>query len=98
MPPTLILIRHAEAEHNATCNWDLLDPPLTENGLEQCRELEQHLQTKCPLASRVERIISSPMRRTCQTTLTALSWLVQSGVPVELDAMWQGQSCLVSWP
>ncbi|USW58066.1 Putative histidine phosphatase superfamily, clade-1 [Septoria linicola] len=92
MPPKLILIRHAEAEHNATCNWDLLDPPLTENGLEQCKTLQKHLQENCPLASKVERIISSPMHRTCQTTLTALSWLIESGVPVELDAMWQENS------
>ncbi|KAF2212604.1 hypothetical protein CERZMDRAFT_111703 [Cercospora zeae-maydis SCOH1-5] len=92
MPPTLILIRHAEAEHNATSNWNLADPELTANGLEQCKALEKRLREACPLASRVERIISSPMKRTCQTTLNALSWLVNSGVPVELDAMWQENS------
>ncbi|CAK1368348.1 unnamed protein product [Cercospora beticola] len=92
MPPTLILIRHAEAEHNATSNWNLHDPELTANGIEQCKALEKHLREECPLALRVERIITSPMKRTCQTTLNALAWLVKSGVPVEVDAMWQENS------
>ncbi|UJO16903.1 putative phosphatase [Fulvia fulva] len=92
MPPTLILIRHAEAEHNATENWDLPDPRLTEAGIQQCEDLQRHLQSSCPLAQRVETIITSPMRRTCQTTLTALAWLVKSGIPVEVNAMWQENS------
>ncbi|EME39115.1 hypothetical protein DOTSEDRAFT_159276, partial [Dothistroma septosporum NZE10] len=96
MPPTLILIRHAEAEHNATdtytLHWDLLDPKLTEKGMKQCEELQNHLKTNCPLAQLVETIITSPMRRTCQTTLTALTWLVERGVPVELNASWQENS------
>lgn len=96
MPPTLILIRHAEAEHNATSNWNLHDPELTAKGLEQCKLLEKHLNKQCPLALRVERIITSPMKRTSQTSLNALAWLIKSGVPVEVDAMWQGQFQLLS--
>lgn len=92
MPPTLILIRHAEAHHNATQNWDLLDPALTEEGIQQCEKLQKHLRSSCPLASRVEKIIASPMRRTLQTATFGLEWLIESGVPVEVDAMWQENS------
>jgi broad specificity phosphatase PhoE len=109
MPPTLILIRHAEALHNATnkflCphfeepevlirivqNWKLLDPELTDGGVQQCQDLERHLK-HIPLASRIEHIITSPMRRTLETTLISLKWLVDSGVPVSVDPMWQGPS------
>jgi len=74
-------------------NSSLPDPPLTETGIQQCKDLESHLKTKCPLASRIERIITSPMQRTCQTTLTALSWLIESEtVPVEVSANWQENS------
>jgi hypothetical protein len=38
----------------------------------------------------VQRIIVSPMRRTIQTALIALDWLIDDGVPVEPDARWQG--------
>lgn len=34
------------------------------------------------------------MRRTCQTTLTALQWLIKTGVPVEISANWQENSNL----
>lgn len=34
------------------------------------------------------------MRRTLQTTLYGLKWLIERGIPVEVDAMWQGRSCL----
>jgi broad specificity phosphatase PhoE len=107
MPPTLVLIRHAEAEHNATGmilrssnknidselyleNWDLLDPSLTERGIEQCRLLQDHLR-KQTVAKNIEYIVTSPLRRTLQTTLVGLDWLIEQGVGVEVDAMWQGR-------
>jgi len=92
MPPTLILIRHGEAEHNATLNYDLLDPPLTELGERQCRDLEVQLRKNLPLADEVEAIITSPLTRTVQTTLLGLDWLIKRGVKVETDALWQGSS------
>lgn len=70
-------------------NWKLLDPELTDGGIQQCQDLERHLKA-VPLASYVELIISSPMRRALQTTLIGLRWLVESGVPVHIDPMWQG--------
>jgi broad specificity phosphatase PhoE len=107
MPPTLVLIRHAEAEHNATGmilrssnknidselyleNWDLLDPLLTERGIEQSRLLQDHLR-KQTVAKNIEYIVTSPLRRTLQTTLVGLDWLIEQGVGVEVDAMWQGR-------
>jgi len=91
MPPTVILIRHGEAEHNTTKNWDLHDPPLTKPvGEQQCVDLEKYLRTRVPVADKVETIITSPFTRTVQTTLLGLDWLIKRGIPVETDALWQG--------
>lgn len=90
MPPTIILIRHGEARHNSTQNYGIPDPELTELGQQQCRALEQHLRQHLPLADKIERIITSPMRRTLETTTLGLDWLIKRGVPVEADALWQG--------
>lgn len=95
MAPILLLIRHAEAHHNATLNYDLPDPRLTDRGLDQCRELNQHLP-KQPLIDQIELIITSPMRRTVQTTLTGLDHLIQRGINVETNSMWQGIGCTPS--
>ncbi|KAF2149757.1 phosphoglycerate mutase-like protein [Myriangium duriaei CBS 260.36] len=89
MAPTIILIRHGEAEHNATWNHRLADPPLTKLGEEQCKQLSDRLQQHCPIADGVEAIISSPMVRTLQTTMIGLDWLIQRRVKVEADASWQ---------
>ncbi|KAI9732056.1 MAG: hypothetical protein M1818_007651 [Claussenomyces sp. TS43310] len=77
MAPTVILIRHAEAEHS-------LGP--------QCQELNAYLKNHVPLAERVELIVSSPMRRTLQTATQSLDWLIARGVPVVLRAEWQENS------
>lgn len=92
MPPTLILIRHGEAFHNSTGNHALHDPALTELGREQCSELEENLRETLPIAQEVELIITSPFLRTIETTLIGLDWLVQRGVPIEPDALWQENS------
>lgn len=42
------------------------------------------------LAERAELIVVSPMRRTLQTALLGLDWLVEKGVPLRPDAGWQG--------
>ncbi|KAI1336505.1 histidine phosphatase superfamily [Xylariaceae sp. FL0016] len=91
MPPTLILIRHAQALHNATKNYDICDPDLTEEGREQCAVLREGL-IKDPLAKQAELIITSPMRRTIQTALGSVDWLIEKGVKIEADACWQENS------
>jgi hypothetical protein len=34
--------------------------------------------------------VSSPMRRTLQTTLLGLEDVIKSGIKVEVDGLWQG--------
>lgn len=92
MAPTVILIRHGEAEHNATLNYDIRDPPLTPLGRQQCKDLEAHLKKNVPLADQVEAIITSPFTRTIETTLIGLDWLIQRGIKIEGDALWQENS------
>ncbi|KAI1389303.1 phosphoglycerate mutase-like protein [Hypoxylon trugodes] len=91
MPPTLILIRHAQARHNATQDFTIPDPDLTEEGYEQCADLRKNL-IENPLAQQAELIVVSPLRRTVQTALRSLDWLIEKGVKVEADASWQENS------
>ncbi|KAI3322383.1 phosphoglycerate mutase-like protein [Xylariaceae sp. AK1471] len=91
MPPTLILIRHAQAEHNFTQNYSIHDPNLTYPGRQQCAELRKGLMED-PLAQQAELIITSPMRRTIQTALDTVDWLIEKGVKIEADADWQENS------
>ncbi|KAF2434988.1 PGAM-domain-containing protein [Tothia fuscella] len=88
MPPTLILIRHAEAYHNLTKNWELPDPALSPLGEKQCIDLREQLKRE-PLTKEIEVIVSSPFRRTLQTTVIGLSDVIGRGVGVEVDGSWQ---------
>ncbi|CZS94528.1 uncharacterized protein RAG0_04475 [Rhynchosporium agropyri] len=89
MAPTIVLIRHAQAQHNYT----IPDPPLTELGFgEQCDALAKHLENELPLAQEIELIVVSPMRRTLQTAQQGLGWLMKRGVPVILKAEFQENS------
>ncbi|KAL1840790.1 hypothetical protein VTJ49DRAFT_7745 [Mycothermus thermophilus] len=90
MPPTLVLIRHAQAHHNVDRKYHSMpDPELTETGIQECLELREHLKATLPADRKIELIVVSPMRRTIQTCLTALDWLIEAGVPVIPDARWQ---------
>ncbi|GAW13074.1 hypothetical protein ANO14919_024520 [Xylariales sp. No.14919] len=91
MPPTLILIRHAQAEHNETKDYSIHDPSLTKLGREQCVKLRKGL-IEDPLAQQAELIITSPMRRTIQTALDTVDWLIEKGVKIQADADWQENS------
>lgn len=91
MPPTVILIRHAQALHNVASDWSLHDPPLSKLGEEQCAELQEALK-KDDLANKVELIVVSAMRRTLQTAKLSLGWLIEDKkVAVLPDAGWQGR-------
>jgi hypothetical protein len=91
MPPTLLLIRHAQALHNVANDWSLHDPPLSTLGEEQCAELQQALK-QGKLADKVELIVVSAQRRTLQTAKLALTWLFEDKkIPVLPDAGWQGK-------
>ena len=90
MPPTLLLIRHAQALHNVECDWSLHDPPLSTVGEQQCKELHASLETN-QIGNEVELIIVSAMRRTLQTASIGLEWLIkEKGIKVLPDAAWQG--------
>lgn len=93
MPPTLVLIRHAQALHNVASDYSLHDPVLSELGERQCADLAESLK-KEKIANEVELVVVSPMRRTLQTAQLGLGWLMERGVKVEVDAGWQGKSSL----
>jgi broad specificity phosphatase PhoE len=88
MPPKLILIRHAQAQHNATSDWSIRDPPLTELGEQQSRELHESLK-QSEIGNQVELIVVSAQRRTLQTATIGLDWLIKKGTKVIPDANWQ---------
>ncbi|KAF2263598.1 phosphoglycerate mutase-like protein [Lojkania enalia] len=89
MPPTLLLIRHAQAMHNISSDWSLHDPPLSDLGKQQCAELQDSLRNT-KIADEVELIVVSPMRRTLQTAVLGLDWLInEKKVKVLPDAGWQ---------
>jgi len=88
MPPTLILIRHAQALHNVDGDWSFPDPKLSDLGEQQSRELQDSLKAS-DLANKVDLIIVSAMRRTLQTATIGLDWLIKKGVPVLPSALWQ---------
>ncbi|GKT60822.1 phosphoglycerate mutase [Colletotrichum tofieldiae] len=88
MPQTVVLIRHAQAMHN---DWNIHDPDLSSLGLEQCLELKEHLLQR--FGNETDAlIIVSPMRRTIQTALLSLDWLIKKGVRIQADARWQENS------
>lgn len=80
--------------NNPQQDYTIADPPLSELGRAQCGELSKALQEKLPedLASNIELIISSAMRRTCETTVLSLGFLIEKGIPIEAHAGWQENS------
>lgn len=71
------------------------DPPLSGLGRAQCQELSQSLQANLPkdLESRIGLIVTSAMRRTCETTMLSLGWLLEKeSIPVLAHAGWQENS------
>jgi broad specificity phosphatase PhoE len=68
---------------------------LSDKGIKQCKELQQHLMSNEPLINDVQLVVVSPMRRTLQTANIALGELIKKRkVDVKLDGGWQGESLL----
>lgn len=88
MPPTLVLIRHAQALHNVASDWSFHDPKLSDLGELQSRELHESLKAS-KIGDDIELIVVSPMRRTLQTATIGLDWLIKKGILVHPDARWQ---------
>ncbi|KAG9502287.1 hypothetical protein J7337_005114 [Fusarium musae] len=83
--------------------WSLADPPLTEKGEEQCALLRENLIST--FSDKIDNtedvaIVVSPMRRTMQTAMLALGWLVERGVKIDGNADWQVNLSSVDplWP
>jgi broad specificity phosphatase PhoE len=89
--PTVYIIRHAESVHNVTKDFSLRDPGLTPTGFTQASALA----TTFPHLSSIAVVISSPLRRTVETTLAAFGEAIQKGdVKLVLDADLQERSDL----
>lgn len=73
-------------------DWTIPDPSLTDLGIQQCRELSEHLQRNLPIADEAELIVVSPLRRTLHTAQLGLDWLIERGVPVQPRGEWQENS------
>jgi broad specificity phosphatase PhoE len=84
-------------------NYLLPDPKLSEPGLEQCKELQRHLKGEKlkfdfeniqprvkELLETTDLIVTSPLMRTCQTTVGGLGFLIDKGIKVVVDARIQG--------
>ncbi|KAK0614614.1 phosphoglycerate mutase family protein [Immersiella caudata] len=87
--PTIYVVRHAESTHNITKDFSLRDPGLTPTGFTQASALAKTF----PHLSSIAVIISSPLRRTLETTLSAFGELITKGdVKLVLDADLQERS------
>ncbi|OLN81146.1 putative phosphatase SPAC5H10.03-like protein 2, partial [Colletotrichum chlorophyti] len=71
--------------------YQIHDPDLSSLGREQCQELRQSLSQRFSDETDAV-IIVSPMRRTIQTALFSLDWLIKKGVRIQADARWQARS------
>ncbi|KAF4434119.1 Histidine phosphatase superfamily clade-1 [Fusarium acutatum] len=79
MQKTIHLVRHGQAVHNLGEAYNVLpDTDLTPLGQEQARGLI----SKCPKLANVDLIVSSPLRRTLQTTLLAFSSQLECGLQI----------------
>ncbi|KAH0614634.1 uncharacterized protein H6S33_000270 [Morchella sextelata] len=91
MAPTLVtLVRHGQAAHNVDFQHHLHDTYLTPLGESQC----QSLPSRFPAEPPVTLLVSSPLKRTLQTTLIGFAPQVQSGVKIEVVPEFQEASAL----
>jgi len=81
-PRIITFVRHGQAHHNLNCNYHLRDPYLTPLGEAQCHELSKEFPSEPP----VDLLVSSPLKRTIQTTLLGFKKQAESGAKVELLA------------
>jgi len=87
---SVTFVRHAEAEHNATGDWNIPDPDLTPKGEQQARSLAAE---RPPEVATAQVLLTSPLRRTLQTTLLAFG---TAGLPVVCESLIQeggGAAC-----
>ncbi|KAK6078981.1 phosphoglycerate mutase [Seiridium cupressi] len=79
--PLIHLLRHGEAQHNASHKPNLLDPDLTPKGESECRALADTLsrtQTHPLLLPQITHLVSSPSHRTIRTSALVFSSILDS--------------------
>jgi len=76
----VVLVRHGQGTHNATKNYSIVDPPLTEKGISQAQSLRGH-----PFFDGCELLVVSPLQRAVQTA--ALIFGVQPVCRTVITAM-----------
>lgn len=64
---TVIICRHSQAEHNVELDYSIPDAPLTDLGKQQANQLPHQVPRE--LQNQIDLVISSPLRRTLETTL-----------------------------
>jgi broad specificity phosphatase PhoE len=95
MAPILHCVRHAQGFHNLDPRNEesLSDPPLTKRGRDQCARLAKDF----PYHDDIDLVISSPLRRTIETTLLGFGKLIQERqLKVLLEARCQETSSKAS--
>lgn len=70
------LVRHAEGLHNLRNDLTILDARLSQRGFDVAEDLGRHFVRDN--SNSVGAIISSPLRRTIQTSLTAFTRILDS--------------------
>lgn len=64
-PKRVVLVRHGEGVHNQTKNYSLVDPPLTQKGVDQAKSLQGN-----PLFEECQLLVVTPLQRAVHTAAT----------------------------
>ncbi|KAJ6020705.1 Histidine phosphatase superfamily clade-1 [Penicillium herquei] len=87
----LHVIRHAEGTHNPLHDTTILDPELTETGIQQSKALCHDF----PFKENVGLVIASPLRRTLKTALLGFEECLDKQFYANKSGMEQGARLLV---
>ncbi|KZT54588.1 phosphoglycerate mutase-like protein [Calocera cornea HHB12733] len=86
MVKNVYIYRHAQAEHNATSDWSIPDPPLTALGRTQARDIPPTFMDNFPEAlTPTPLLVSSALRRTIETSLLGFPSLPKPVFMAELQ-------------
>lgn len=87
----VVICRHSQATHNVADDYSLPDAPLTDLGKIQASKLPEFVPQ---LQQQIDLVISSPLKRTLQTTLRGWGPAVQKlGGPRKVICLPQLQEC-----
>ncbi|KAH9891415.1 phosphoglycerate mutase-like protein [Xylariomycetidae sp. FL2044] len=88
----IILVRHAQAEHNVDLDYSIPDAPLTPLGKRQAATLAHKIPSS--IQSGAALLCASPLRRTLQTTLLGFGGaMARLGGPRAVVLLPQAQEC-----